>query len=127
MVTCITRPEGVIMANPVAWFEITGPDASALQRFYAEAFGWQIDASNPMNYGMVSPEEGGIAGGVGPNPEGNAHATFYISVSDVDAALAKVGELGGQTIMPPMDVPDGPRIAFFTDPAGNQIGLMKGM
>jgi predicted enzyme related to lactoylglutathione lyase len=115
------------MVNPVAWFEITGPDASALQRFYGEAFDWQIDANNPMNYGMVTAGEGGIGGGVGPHPEGKAHATFYISVPDVDAALAKVGELGGQTIMPPMDVPDGPTIAFFTDPAGNQIGLMKSM
>jgi predicted enzyme related to lactoylglutathione lyase len=115
------------MANPVAWFEVTGPDAGELQRFYAEAFGWQIDASNPMNNGMVTAGEGGIAGGVGPNPEGSAHATFYVSVPDVDAALAKVGELGGQTIMPSMDVPDGPTIAFFSDPAGNRIGLMKAM
>jgi uncharacterized protein len=115
------------MANPVGWFEVTGPDASALQGFYADAFGWNIDASNPMNYGMVAAEEGGIGGGVAPHPEGKNHATFYIAVPDLDAALAKVAELGGQTIMPPMDVPDGPSIAFFSDPAGNQIGLMKAM
>jgi predicted enzyme related to lactoylglutathione lyase len=115
------------MVNPVAWFEVTGPDAAGLQNFYAQAFGWQIDASNPMNYGMVPAEEGGIGGGVGPHPEGGAHATFYIAVPDLDAALTRVSELGGQTIMPPMDVPDGPSIAFFSDPAGNQIGLMKGM
>jgi hypothetical protein len=115
------------MANPVAWFEVTGPDANVLQSFYSKAFDWQIDASNSMNYGMVTAAEGGIAGGVGPNPTGGAHATFYISVPDLDAALARVAELGGQTIMPPMDVPDGPTIAFFSDPAGNAVGLMKGM
>jgi uncharacterized protein len=115
------------MANPVGWFEVTGPDAGVLQRFYAEAFGWQIDASNPMNYGMVPAEEGGIGGGVGPSQDGQAHATFYIAVPDLQAALDKVGAVGGKTVMPPMDVPDGPSIAFFTDPAGNQIGLMKGM
>ena len=113
------------MANPVAWFEVTGPDAGALQRFYGSAFGWQIDASNEMNYGMVPAGDGGIPGGVGPDPTGGAHATFYIGVPDVDAALAKVGELGGTIVMPAMDVPDGPRIAFFSDPAGNQVGLMK--
>jgi predicted enzyme related to lactoylglutathione lyase len=117
----------VTVANPVGWFEVTGPDASALQSFYAGAFGWNIDANNSMNYGMVAAEEGGIGGGVAPHPEGKSHATFYIAVPDLDAALAKVGELGGQTIMPPMDVPDGPSIAFFSDPAGNQIGLMKAM
>ncbi|HEY3907713.1 MAG TPA: VOC family protein [Streptosporangiaceae bacterium] len=115
------------MANPVAWFEVTGPDANVLQSFYSKAFDWQIDAGNSMNYGMVTAGEGGIAGGVGPNPTGGAHATFYISVQDLDAALAKVAELGGQTIMPPMDVPDGPTIAFFSDPAGNAVGLMKAM
>jgi len=115
------------MANPVAWFEITGPDATALQNFYAQAFGWQIDADNEMNYGMVTAGEGGIAGGVGPHPAGGAHATFYVTVDDVQAALDKIGELGGTTAMPPMDVPNGPTIAFFTDPAGNAVGLMKGM
>jgi hypothetical protein len=115
------------MANPVAWFEVTGPDANVLQSFYSKAFDWQIDAGNSMNYGMVTAGEGGIGGGVGPNPTGGAHATFYISVQDLDAALAKVAELGGQTIMPPMDVPDGPTIAFFSDPAGNAVGLMKAM
>jgi len=29
------------------------------------------------------------------------------------------------TVAPPMDVPNGPTIAFFTDPAGNRVGLMK--
>ena len=113
------------MANPVAWFEINGPDGGALQSFYAQAFDWAIDASNEMNYGMVAAAQGGIPGGVSPSPDGSAHATFYVAVDDVQAALDKIGQLGGQTAMPPMDVPDGPRIAFFSDPAGNQVGLMK--
>jgi predicted enzyme related to lactoylglutathione lyase len=33
---------------------------------------------------------------------------------------------GGATVTPPMDV-RGPTIAFFSDPAGNRIGLMKAM
>lgn len=113
------------MANPVAWFEVAGPDAAALQRFYADLFGWKIDASNPMNYGMVSAEEGGIAGGVGPSPDGSAYVIFYISVPDLEAALERAGQLGGATVTPPMEVPGGPTLAYFTDPAGNRIGLMK--
>ena len=115
------------MANPVAWFEIAGPDAGPLQAFYAQAFDWQIDADNDMSYGMVTAGEGGIPGGVSPTPDGSAHATFYVAVEDVQAALDKIGQLGGQTAMPPMDVPNGPTIAFFIDPAGNTVGLMKGM
>ncbi len=115
------------MASPVAWFEVSGPDAGALQSFYSQAFDWQIDADNDMNYGMVAAAEGGIGGGVAPSQDGSAHATFYVAVDDVQAALDKVGQLGGTTVVPPMDVPNGPTIAFFTDPAGNMVGLMKGM
>jgi predicted enzyme related to lactoylglutathione lyase len=115
------------MADPVGWFEVAGPDAGALQRFYAEAFGWQIDAGNRMNYGMVAAEEGGIGGVVGPSPDGSAQVTFYVSVPDLQAALDTIGQLGGRTLQPPMDVPAGPTIAYFSDPAGNRIGLMKGM
>lgn len=115
------------MPNPVAWFEVTGPDAGTLQTFYARAFDWPIDADNEMNYGMVAAAEGGIGGGVAPSQDGPAHATFYVAVDDVQAALDKIGRLGGTTTMPPMDVPNGPTIAFFVDPAGNTVGLMKGM
>jgi predicted enzyme related to lactoylglutathione lyase len=115
------------MPNAVTWFEIAGPDAGALQTFYAQAFDWQIDASNEMQYGMVTAGEGGIPGGVSPSPDGSAHATFYVDVPDVQAALDKIIQLGGKMAMPPMDVPNGPTIAFFIDPAGNTVGLMKGM
>ena len=115
------------MANPVGWFEVLGPDGAALQGFYAEAFGWHIDADNPMSYGMAAAEEGGIAGGVAGSPDGKAYMTFYIAVPDLQAALDTVGKLGGSTLTPPTDVPGGPSIAFFSDPAGNRIGLMKAM
>ena len=50
-----------------------------------------------------------------------------MAVPDVQEALDKVGKAGGATVTPPMDVPGGPTIAFFSDPAGNRIGLMKAM
>jgi len=41
----------------------------------------------PDELRMVAAEEGGIGGGVAPHPEGKNHATFYIAVPDLDAAL----------------------------------------
>ena len=114
------------MPNPVVHFEVGGKDAAALQSFYASLFDWKIDANNPMQYGMVEAVEGGIAGGVGPTPEGGGHVTWYVQVDDLGAALEKAEKLGGKTAMPPMDVPGGPSIAQFTDPSGNLIGLVKG-
>jgi uncharacterized protein len=94
------------MGDPVVHFEIVGKDAAKLQSYYAELFGWQIDASNPMGYGIV-PREGntnaegvGIGGGVGTGPEGyEGHVTFYVEVPDVEAALATAESLGGTRMM----------------------------
>jgi predicted enzyme related to lactoylglutathione lyase len=115
------------MANAVIHFEILGRDAAALQSYYGALFGWKIDASNPMNYGMVPADEGGIGGGVGPAMGGTPMVTFYVQVDDLQAALDKAEGLGGKTVMPPMDVPGGPSIAQFSDPEGNIVGLVKGM
>lgn len=115
------------MAHKVIHFEVLGKDAAALQSFYRGLFDWQINADNPMNYGIIGPDDGGIGGGVGPAMDGNPFVTFYVEVDDLQAALDKAGELGGTTVMPPMDVPGGPSIALFSDPEGNKIGLVKGM
>ena len=70
---------------------------------------------------------GGIPGGVGSAMGGAGHVTFYVEVDDLAAELARIEELGGSTIQPPMDVPNGPSIALFADPEGHVIGLVKGM
>jgi predicted enzyme related to lactoylglutathione lyase len=112
------------MSNKVVHFEILGRDAKKSQDFYAGLFGWQIDANNPMDYGMVPAEAGSIGGGVSASM-GEPMVTVYVEVDDLDAALKKAESLGGKTIMPPMDVPGGPKLAQFADPDGNVIGLMK--
>ena len=111
------------MASKVTHFEVHGKDGKRLQEFYASLFGWKVDANNPMQYGMVSAEKGGIGGGI--SQSGKPMVTFYVEVADPAAALKRVEKLGGKTVMPPMDVPGGPRIAQFADPEGNVIGLIK--
>ena len=114
------------MGNPVTHFEIIGRDGAKLQKFYSDLFGWNIDANNPMNYGMVAAPDGqGIGGGVagGDAPR----TTFYVQVTDPAAALKKAQSMGGKTLMEPQEVPGGPTIAMFSDPEGNVIGLAKAM
>ena len=113
------------MANVVNHFEIHGTDGKKSQDFYAALFGWSIDANNPMGYGMVSGEAGGIGGGISKSMDGKPMVTVYVEVADLDATLAKVQELGGSTVMPPADVPGGPRLAQFADLDGNVIGLTQ--
>jgi predicted enzyme related to lactoylglutathione lyase len=115
------------MANPVMHFEVmVNGDVDAVRRFYAAAFDWKIDADNPMNYGIVEPVGRGIGGGIGQPMAGGSYATFYVAVDDVAATLRKIESLGGETVMPPMDVPgQNITIANFRDPAGILIGLVQ--
>ena len=112
----------------VVHFEIIGKDGKRLQDFYSSLFDWKIDANNPMNYGMVeAPQENpapGIGGGIGQS-DGGPQVTFYVQVTSIEDTLRKAEGMGGQTIMPPMEVPGGPTIAQFRDPEGNVIGLVK--
>jgi hypothetical protein len=114
-----------VAAQPVVHFEIHGKDGKQLQDFYSRAFDWQIDANNPMQYGMVSAAAGGIAGGVTASEAAPA-VVVYVQVADPAAALRKISEMGGTTVMEPAEVPGGPTIAQFRDPAGNLMGLVKG-
>jgi predicted enzyme related to lactoylglutathione lyase len=114
------------MGNPVVHFEVIGRDGEALQRFYRDAFGWDIQPAVP-GYAMAMPGgESGINGGIGDSPDGGpGHVTFYVEVDDLNAALEKVQSLGGSKLTDPMDIPDGPSIAMFADPEGHVIGLAK--
>jgi predicted enzyme related to lactoylglutathione lyase len=121
------------MGQPVVHFEVIGKDAEKLREYYSELFGWQIDANNPMEYGMVSRDENktkdgllGIGGGIGAAPEGyQGHVTFYVAVPDVEAALAKAAELGGTRMMGPERPMDMVEIGLFTDPEGHVVGVVK--
>jgi uncharacterized protein len=120
------------MGAPVVHFEIIGTDGAKLQAYYAELFGWEIDAGNPMSYGIVSragnvkADGTGIGGGVAAGPDGyGGHVTFYAEVPDVEAALAKAESLGGTRLMGPEKVMEGVELGQFADPEGHVIGVLK--
>ncbi|MEX2431582.1 MAG: VOC family protein [Dehalococcoidia bacterium] len=122
------------MPNPVVHFEIMGQNAKRTQEYYANLFGWDVDANNPMDYGLATTKDGelGINGGLGGDQGGGdqgggARVSVYAQVDDLQKYLDKAVELGGQVLMPVAEVPGaGVTIALFADPDGNVIGLMKG-
>jgi predicted enzyme related to lactoylglutathione lyase len=120
------------MGQPVVHFEVVGTDGDKLRSYYSELFGWEIDANNPMKYGVVQREGNvnadgvGIGGGVGTGPEGYAgHVTFYVQVPDVEEALAKAQSLGGTRMMGPDEVMEGLVIGLFQDPEGHTVGVVN--
>lgn len=121
------------MGQAVVHFEVVGKDGEKLQRYYGELFGWNVNADNPMQYGMVDAKDNtsmtgdnGIGGGIGQGPDGyEGHVTFYVAVPDVEQALQKAESLGGTRVMGPEKIMDMVELGQFKDPEGNVIGLVK--
>jgi uncharacterized protein len=65
-----------------------------------------------------------VGGGHAPTPQEGAAARWTISfrVADADQSAARVQELGGAVLLPPMDVPVG-RFAIVADPAGASFSV----
>lgn len=120
------------MGQPVVHFEVVGKDGGKLRSYYAEMFDWEVDANNPMKYGLVDREanvnsEGiGVGGGIGQGPEGfEGHVIFYVEVPDVEAVLVKAEGLGGTGVMGPGTIMENVTLGQFLDPEGNLVGLTQ--
>jgi predicted enzyme related to lactoylglutathione lyase len=109
--------------------EFAAEDPKAASKFYAALFGWKIEAQPEMDYVMFDVEPG--PGGGFPKADGETYkkgdVIVYVSTDDIEATLAKVGELGGKTLLPKTEIPNMGWFAFFSDPSGNRVGLYTGM
>ena len=111
------------MPNPIVHFEIGGADGGALQQFYAQAFDWEVNAENPMQYGLVEPQtETSIGGGITAAEQPGV--TIYSEVDDLQAYLDRVRALGGQVVQEITTIPGMVTMALFADPAGNVVGIV---
>ena len=111
------------MGRPVVHFEIGCRDRAKTGDFYAKMFDWQITEAGPAsNIETGAPGISGHITSLGHEPE--HYTMFYVEVEDVQAALNKAIELGGKKIVGPIPIPAG-TFAWFADPDGNTIGLLK--
>ena len=115
------------MGASVVHFEIMGRDGKRTQEFYKSLFKWDINADNPMNYGLIQPgSERAIGGGIGQVTENQSpYVTFYIAVDNPQNYLDKVVSMGGKIILPVTEIPNMATYALFADPEGNIVGLLK--
>jgi predicted enzyme related to lactoylglutathione lyase len=106
------------------WFDISTPDAPRTRRFYQDLFGWPITVLD-QTYALVG-DDGQPTGGIGQAGPDSPYVGFvvYFPVDDVDGALARAEQLGGARVLAPVDTPAS-RIAVFTDPDGNRVGLVS--
>jgi predicted enzyme related to lactoylglutathione lyase len=115
------------------WYELMTPDAEGAKAFYDAVVGWSISEGAPefQGYRMIGRSDGGNGGGVLPlTDEMQQHGARpmwlgYISVADVDQAIASITQSGGKSLMPAFDIPNIGRIALVADPQGVPFYVMK--
>ena len=134
--------------NPVVHFELPAEDIERMKKFYEGAFGWEMNQlGNEMgNYVVVktSPSDPSDVTGRPLSP-GVINGGFYkktsdpisqypsvvITVEDINDAMAKVKESGGQVIGgqkrdgTPDEIPGVGLFASILDTEGNRVSIMQ--
>ncbi|WP_460462271.1 VOC family protein [Arthrobacter pigmenti] len=123
------------MAGRVTHFEVPADDQDRARNFYSSAFGWDITSMPEVDYNMVvttptdeqgiPSEPGAINGGIFGRYGELKGPIITIDVDDIDAALEKIGSLGGSTVEPKAPVMDMGFYAYFRDSEGNLMGLWE--
>jgi uncharacterized protein len=116
------------------WYELITTDTEAANAFYADVIGWGTrDASTPgLAYNLFTAKDIPITGlmnlpdqtrraGIAP------HWMGYVGVDDVEAAVARIKQLGGAVHVFPTDVPDISRFSVIADPQMATLALVKGL
>ena len=114
-----------------SWTELTTTDPKAAGVFYSKLLGWTLhdmDMGEFGTYTVVNVQGEGIGGIAGMPPQAKGMPPMwgsYITVDDVDKVAAQVPALGGQVLVPPMDIPTVGRFTTIRDPQGAVISLIK--
>ncbi len=117
--------------RPVRWHQLHTTAQADAWSLYGESGGWvdqgNVDAADPVGGFRLFGGDDGPVGAVANTArwEGvHAHWLFHFPVDDLDAALARVRELGG-TAMEPRSLAYR-RLGACEDPQGAAFGLVAG-
>ena len=135
--------------NPVTHFEIPAENLQRIKKFYGDAFGWQMNqlGADMGDYVVVTTAEtdenrmikepGRINGGFYKKTADpiSQHPSVVIAVDDINAAIKKIKDSGGQVIGgqkrdgTPDEIPGVGLYASFIDTEGNRMSILepKGM
>lgn len=109
--------------------QLNSSDPARAAAFYTEVFGWTIRSVGTDEQPYWGIFNGGnLNGGMMQLPPGSpvpSHWLAYFAIDNLDGALARVGRLGGRTLVPTMAVPAG-RFAVAADSQGATLALFEG-
>lgn len=112
-----------------SWSELMTSDPAKAAEFYGGLFGWTIEPMDmPVGRYYVAKVGDVAVGGLMACPEGGPAMPpawgSYVTVADVDETVRRCVALGGQVLMPAMDVPTVGRMACLQDPQGAAINVI---
>jgi predicted enzyme related to lactoylglutathione lyase len=105
------------------WVDLSTNDAEAAKDFYPRLFGWEYQEGEVVWMATLDGQR--VAAIIGN--AGDRHPAWvpYFATADLDASVATVGELGGQTFGEPREVPAG-RFVVAADPQLAAFCLFEG-
>ncbi len=124
--------------NPVVHFEIPYVDRQRIATFYESAFSWKIEmlGEDMGNYVLATTaiadarkgaSAGAINGGFFPKkPNWPAqYPSVVIGVNDIQTAIKKVAQAGGEVLGEPYEIPGIGQYVSFMDTEGNRVSMLQ--
>ena len=126
--------------NPIVHFEIPYLDRQRIATFYESAFSWKIEmlGEDMGNYVLATTaiadarkgaSAGAINGGFYPKkPDWPAqYPSVVIGVEDIETAIKKVAQAGGEVLGEPYEIPGIGHYVSFMDSEGNRVSMLQPM
>lgn len=117
----------VNLPGAICWNELASSDLDASAAFYRQLFGWQVDPveGSPTRYLMIKNGDAANGGMRERQPQEPPNWLVYFAAEDIDATMAKVTELGGNTLGGPFEMASA-KIGTVQDPQGAVFALYAG-
>jgi len=128
--------------NPVVHFEMPVEDRQRLVEFYTKVFGWKMEEmGEDMEHYVVATTTKSDEKSRRPETPGAINGGFYmknkeqpdhcpsvvIAVDDVEDAMKKIKNAGGEMLGEPMDIPTVGLYVSFRDTEGNRVSILQPM
>jgi uncharacterized protein len=125
--------------NSVVHFEMPYSDRKRMAKFYETTFGWktQDTGADMGHYVLATTTESDKEGA--PKTPGAINGGFYekkddwpdqcpsvvIAVDDIQKAMKKVQDSGGEVLGEPMDIPGIGQYVSFRDTENNRVSILQ--
>ncbi|MFI5041105.1 MAG: VOC family protein [Acidimicrobiales bacterium] len=114
--------------SKIVHFEIPVDDPDRASAFYRDVLGWEISGFGEQPYWLVragADDEPGANGALIGRGEVHQSPILIAGVEDIDDALSRIRQGGGQVVQGKLPIPGVGWSAYVLDSEGNTIGLFQ--